>query len=255
MKKLFAMLPCYNEMQDIDPLVRKWVSLKDDFLKRGYELQVYCIDDRSTDDTNSVIRKLVSEFSDTVHLIEHEVNKGLGGVLHTSFDYFTEHGQKGDVCVLMDGDNTHDPVYALSMLPKVEGGFDCVIASRYCEKSETKGVAPIRLFMSWGARAFYSAILGVKNVKDYTCGYRAYTYSIIQKAQKTYGGKFVERRSFACMMEALYKLSLIGAKFAEVPFELRYDHKQGESKMRIFKTVKESIGTAIHLRATTKVKQ
>ena len=102
--------------------------------------------------------------------------------------------------------------------------------------------------MSWGARVFYTMMLGVKNVKDYTCGYRAYTYSIIHKALAVYKDKLVERRSFACMMEVLYKFSLVGAKFDEIPFELRYDHKQGESKMRIVKTVKESMQTAVSLR-------
>ena len=132
---------------------------------------------------------------------------------------------------------------------------DCVIASRYCNKSETKGVSPIRLFMSWGAKQYYSAVLQVKNVKDYTCGYRAYTYDIIKKAYDEYGDDMVERRSFACMMEVLYKLNLIGAKFDEVPFELRYDHKEGESKMRIIKTMRESLSTAMSLRIHGKKKK
>ncbi|MBQ7595778.1 MAG: glycosyltransferase family 2 protein, partial [Clostridia bacterium] len=91
----------------------------------------------------------------------------------------------------------------------------------------------------------------VKNVKDYTCGYRAYTYDIIKKAKEKYGDKFVERRTFACMMEVLYKINLLGADFAEVPFELRYDHKEGESKMHIVKTVKDSLITAANLRIHT----
>ena len=56
------------------------------------------------------------------------------------------------------------------------------------------------------------------------------------------------------MMELLYKLSLCGAKFEEVPFELRYDHKAGESKMRILKTIRESLITAASLRIHTKRK-
>lgn len=248
MQKLFAMLPCYNEAKDISSLVKKWVDLTDNFNKRGYDLQIYCVDDKSIDETNAVICKLEKEFSQRVHLIEHEVNKGLGGVLMTCFNFFQTNGREGDVLVLMDGDNTHDPIYVLDMLLKIEDGNDCVIASRYCSTSETKGVSPLRLFMSWGARFFYSIILGVKNVKDYTCGYRAYSYFIINSGKKKFGNELVERRSFACMMEALYKLSLVGARFAEVPFELRYDNKQGESKMRVLKTIRESIGTAINLR-------
>jgi dolichol-phosphate mannosyltransferase len=166
----------------------------------------------------------------------------------TSFTYFVQNCKEGDICVLMDGDNTHDPAYALDMVPQIEVGYDCVIASRYCLKSKTEGVAGIRLFMSWGARLFYTLILGVKNVKDYTCGYRAYTFDIIDKGFKRFGSDFVERRSFACMMEALYNLSVVGAKFAEIPFILQYSNKLGESKMHIGRTVKESFGTALRLR-------
>ena len=248
MHKLFAMLPCYNEEKDIEPLVHKWMELDDEFSRRGYALSVYCINDCSTDSTKDVILKLAQTYPERVRLVNHEVNRGLGGALMTALRVFLEQGSSQDICVLMDGDNTHDPVYTLSMLPKIESGADCVIASRYCGESETKGVSAFRLFLSWGARAYYSLLLHVKNVKDYTCGYRAYTFGIIEKARASFGENLVERRSFACMMELLYKLNLCGARFEEVPFELRYDHKAGESKMRILKTVRESLITAAHLR-------
>jgi len=253
MNRLFAILPCYNEMHDIGPLVEKWVEMAPKIEAAGFELSVYCVDDKSTDDTNNVIRQLERQH-DIVHLIEHEVNKGLGGVLTTGFNFFANNGGEGDICVLMDGDNTHDPVYVIQMLDKIKAGYDCVIASRYCVSSETKGVSPIRLFMSWGARAYYSLILNVKGVKDYTCGYRAYTFEIIKKALDKYSASFIERRSFACMMEALYKLYTVGARFDEVPFELRYDNKQGESKMRVLKTAKESLSTALELRRKYKAR-
>lgn len=251
MNKLFAMLPCYNEEKDIEPLVHKWMDLYDDFLQRGYELSVYCINDCSTDDTETIIIGLTDTYPEKVHLVNHEVNLGLGGGLMTAIHRFLELGSGKDICILMDGDNTHDPVYTLSMLPKIESGADCVIASRYCGESKTKGVSAFRLFLSWGARVYYSLLLNVKGVKDYTCGYRAYAFSIIRKAYQTFGDKLVERHSFACMMELLYKLSLCGAKFEEVPFELRYDNKAGESKMRIIKTVRESLITAASLRFHT----
>lgn len=248
MSKVFAMLPCYNESENIDPLVQKWIGQTEPLSKTGYNLAIRCIDDKSKDNTKEVIEGLCRMFPDNVRLIPHEVNKGLGGALSTAFDAFLAEGKEGDVCILMDGDNTHDPFFAVSMLQKMREGFDCVIASRYCEKSATKGVSGIRLFMSWGAKQFYTFILRVKNVKDYTCGYRAYNYSLIKRAKEKYADRFVERRSFACMMEVLYKLWMVGGNFAEVPFELRYDIKRGESKMRILSTVKESMGAAVSLR-------
>ena len=248
MKRIFAMLPCYNEQDDIEALVEKWIEIKDDWKEMGYELSVYCIDDKSTDNTNAVIRKMMEKYPDTVHIIEHEKNKGLGGGLTTAFNFFNDNGHEDDYLVIMDGDNTQDPIHSLKMPEKITDDKFCVIASRYCDESQTKGVSGIRLFMSWGARFFYTITLSVPNVKDYTCGYRLYTYHAITSAIDYYGRSFIERRTFACMMEALYKLSLIGVKFDEVPFELKYHNKQGESKMRIEKTVIDSVGTAISLR-------
>lgn len=248
MKKIFAMLPCYNEQDDIESLVEKWVKIKGKWENKGYELSVYCIDDKSTDNTNTVIKSIVKKYPDMVNIIEHEVNKGLGGAIFTAFTFFNNNGQKGDFLVVMDGDNTHDPIYSLTMPDKITDDKFCVIASRYCENSKTKGVSGIRLLMSWGARFFYTITLSIPKVKDYTCGYRLYTYSTINSALAYYGSSFIERQTFACMMEALYKLSLIGVEFDEVPFDLRYDNKQGASKMNIIKTVIDSVGTAISLR-------
>lgn len=247
MKKIFVMLPCYNEQEDITELVEKWIEIKDEWNNRGYDFSVYCIDDKSTDNTNAVIRHLIKKYPNIVNIIEHEVNKGLGGAIFTAFTFFNNNGSDEDFLIIMDGDNTHDPIYSLTMPEKITDDKFCVIASRYCDNSKTKGVSGIRLFMSWGARFFYTMTLHVPNVKDYTCGYRLYTYSAIRDAIECYGVSFVERRTFACMMEALYKLSLIGVKFDEVPFELRYDNKQGDSKMRIIKTVMDSVSTAISL--------
>ena len=50
-------------------------------------------------------------------------------------------------------------------------------------------------------------------------------------------------------MELLYKIYLVGAKFEEVGFELRYDNKCGKSKMNVLKTAERSLITAIKLKA------
>lgn len=247
MKKVFVCLPCYNEQDNIGILVDEWEQHKQSIAALDYELHMVLINDKSTDQTLEVMKASKDKY-DNITILEHEVNKNLGGGVKTAFDYFLNNGEKDDLCFLMDGDNTHDPKYSIEMIQSVEQEKDCVIASRYCKNSKVVGVPGIRLFLSDGARWFYSLVLRVKNVKDYTCGYRVYTYSIIEKANQTYGESFVEMKTFACMMEVLYKLSLIGARFGEVGFELRYDYKQGESKMRVLKTVKDSITTAFRLR-------
>ncbi len=149
--------------------------------------------------------------------------------------------------VIMDGDNTQNPKYVHEMIKKVKEGNDCVIASRYQEGASVKGLAKYREKLSDIASVYYKLVLNIEGVKDYTCGYRIYTYNIISKLVEKFGEEVVKEKSFACMMELLYKTSIVEAKFAEVPFELRYDQKIGNSKMNVINTMKRSIVTAISL--------
>ena len=186
MAKLFAILPCYNEEMNIGALIEEWNQQKDKLKNAGYDLQVIGIDDCSKDNTKEVILEKSRQY-DNVVLKPHEVNKGLCGGLNTAISYFLENGCDGDLMVLMDGDNTHDPKYIHSMLQELHRGKDCVIASRYCTDSSIVGVARHREFMSDMAKLYYSFLLRVPNVKDYTCGYRVYTYPIIRKLVETFG--------------------------------------------------------------------
>jgi dolichol-phosphate mannosyltransferase len=73
----------------------------------------------------------------------------------------------------------------------------------------------------------------IKGVRDYTSGYRAYKSSIIKKALLIYGNDFIQLKQFgfACTLEKIVKLNLIGAKFSEIPFVLNYNMKTSKSKM------------------------
>lgn len=247
MKRIMAFLPCYNEGENIGSLIDEWNHQRSALLNRGYELCVIGIDDCSKDDTRQVILSK-SEQYDNVTLLPHEVNKGLCGGLNSAIASFLKRGEKGEFMVLMDGDNTHNPAYIHEMLNKIETGPDCVIASRYCADSAVVGVARHREFMSDMAKYYYSMMLHVPGVKDYTCGYRLYTYDIIEKLVEKFGTEPVQEKSFACMMELLYKLYIVGARFGEVGFELRYDNKKGASKMHVFKTMRKSLSTAVRLK-------
>ena len=55
----------------------------------------------------------------------------------------------------------------------------CVIASRYQPGARAQGPQASRKLFSDGARLYYTLVLHVPGVKDYTCGYRVYTLSLI----------------------------------------------------------------------------
>ena len=247
MKTLYAFLPCYNEADNIRPLSLKWLAERDKLRRRGYVLEIVAIDDKSTDHTGDMLFALAQELPDFTALT-HKVNGGLGAALSTAIRYFLTNGKEDDLCAFMDGDNTHDPEYIHALIKKIEDGVDCAIASRYEKGADIHGVPGHRAFLSDCAKVYYTMMLHVPNVKDYTCGYRVYTYPCLARAWEHFGDGLVTKRSFSCMMELLYKLHCTGAGFGEVPFILRYDHKQGASKMQVFKTIGDSLVTAAALR-------
>ncbi|MBQ7934773.1 MAG: glycosyltransferase family 2 protein [Clostridia bacterium] len=247
MKKLFAFLPCYNEEQNIGPLIEEWMKQKETLTNAGFQLKIIAIDDCSTDHTKEQILQKAKLYPEVL-LVAHPINKGLCGGLNTALSYFSVHGKQGDLMALMDGDNTHDPIYIHPMIARIQEGNDCVIASRYREDSAVVGVARHRELMSDMAKIYYTLMLRVPGVRDYTCGYRVYTLRLINRLLERFGNDPIQEKSFACMMELLYRCHLVGADFGEVGFRLRYDFKQGESKMNVFKTMRKSLTTAIKLR-------
>lgn len=251
MRTLFVTLPCYNESQNIQPLIEKWLRQQQELTQSGYTLHVAPIDDCSTDTTKEILQSVAAEHEQVMPIL-HEKNLGLCGGINTAIAYFLRHGSKGDLLALMDGDNTQDPCYIHAMLSKLDAGKDCVIASRYRAESGVVGLAKHRAFMSDMAKHYYRLVLRVPNVRDYTCGYRVYTYDCIDRLVSVFGQTPVQERSFACMMELLYKAYIAGAEFVEIGFQLRYDHKKGDSKMRVSQTMWKSLLIAPRLRLTKK---
>lgn len=250
MVKLNVYLPCYNEEGNIVPLVGEWLAEEDKLRAAGYELAIIPIDDKSRDNTLSLMRQLEAAHPQ-VRIIAHEENKNLGGGLNTALEDFLACCGEGDLMCVMDGDNTQKPRFIHAMLEQAKSA-DCVIASRYQKGAEVFGVPAARRFLSDGAKLYYTLVLRVPGVRDYTCGYRVYRYGAVRTARAMYGDELVTMRTFSCMMELLYKLHRSGASFREVPFSLYYDEKEGASKMRILNTVKDSFLTALQLKAAAK---
>lgn len=237
---LYAVLPCYNEENNIKKLVLEWNRLNSKLNKENVILKIIIVNDGSSDNTFAVATDLEREYNN-VMVINHEINRGLGEALNTGFKYAAGEKDKGFVCV-MDGDMTQSPEYIFSMLKKVrEQKLDCVIASRYQKGAKVEGLSLYRKLLSHGARIVYSLIAKIPNVKDYTCGYRLYRIEALKTLIKKYNGKVASESGFACMMEILIKLNREGFKIGEVPFILKYQLKDGQSKMKVWHTIITSL--------------
>ena len=123
---------------------------------------------------------------------------------------------------------------------------DIVIASRYQLTSKTKGLNKLRKILSFGAAILYKIFFPIKNIKDYTSGFRAFRLGKIKNVWKI-DKKFFSEKGFSASADILLKLYKDKNKirFSELPINLRYDLKKGESKMKIFKTIYLNIALII----------
>jgi len=249
MSKIYVLLPCYNEQENIKILIDKWIhQFNSKELKAKFDYEVVAVNDGSSDCTQNILKNM-EKSNKNIKVIEHEQNQGLGKALTTGVSYIEQCALEEDIICTMDADNTHDPRYIHRMLRKMESsGADCIIASRYQKGSKIFGVPAVRNLLSYGARLMYTIFMRIPNVKDYTCGYRIYKMKSIKRAYSHYGDNFINESGFTCMVEILYKLHAVGATFNEVPFELRYDLKKGTSKMKILRNAARSLNIAVNAR-------
>jgi len=233
---IFVVLPAYNEADGLPSLlnrIRRVFALN----RRAYHVIV--VDDASTDDTPEI----AIEYSQTmpVSLVQHIENQNLPGALRSGLTAAVGLASEGDVIVTMDGDDTHPPAFINPLLQKIEEGYDVVTASRYQNGSRVVGVPKFRILMTYGAKLLFQTIMPIPGVRDYTCGYRAYRFNVLLETMEHYGEEFVSEKGFSCMADVLLKMRKFKFVFGEVPFLLRYDQKQGLSKMNVGRTVSMSL--------------
>jgi dolichol-phosphate mannosyltransferase len=236
-------LPAFNEADSLPPLLCAIHAALD---RADIPYSVIVVDDGSSDATAQVASQ--ASFHMPVVLVEHTVNQGLAEAIRTGFRAALAQCSPGDVIVLMDADNTHPPALVHRMLGLVREGHDVVIASRYQPGARVIGVPWHRNLLSLGARGLFQIVFPIKGVRDYTCGFRAYRENVLRRAMDDYGDGFVSEKGFSCMSDVLLKLRRYNLVMGEVPLILRYDQKGGVSKMRVARTIWQTLSLMVRRR-------
>jgi dolichol-phosphate mannosyltransferase len=233
---VFLVLPAFNEEGNLALVLDGCALATKD---TGCQLRVVLVDDGSTDNTSTVAHARAIEMP--IELIVHEVNQGLGRTIHDGLKRAAELAGPDDAIVTMDADNTQPASLIPRMLQALEAGNDLVIASRFRPGSQVVGLSLFRRMLTLVSSVLYRAIRPIPGVRDYTCGFRAYRGSLMQKAFAEYNGCLVTETGFTCMAEILVKLAALSPAIQEVPMVLRYDRKKGASKMPVVRTVQRSL--------------
>lgn len=227
-------LPAYEEAASI-------AQLLDGLLQHtghGPNTHLIVVDDGSKDATAQIVRS----FADRgVTLVQHRENKGLHEAVRTGLIAALDVTGDDDVIITMDADNTHNPDRIPLLLAQIAAGYDVVIASRFAPGGRMIGASFPRHVYSTGARVILGTRFGIPGVRDYTCGYRAYRASRIKEAFDRWGDEFIDVPGFTCMLDILLRLHALGASITEIPLVLRYDWKESASKLRVLRTIRNTM--------------
>ncbi len=216
MSSSVVIIPTYNEIENIEAIIRAVFELPKNF-------HVLVVDDNSPDGTGPCVTQLQKEFPNTLFLETRTEKAGLGTAyihgfkwaLSKAYEYIFE----------MDADFSHNPSDLIRLLKACENGSDVVVGSRY-----KKGVNVVdwplhRVLLSYGA-SFYVKIITGMRVDDPTAGFVCYKRAVLEDINLD-SIRFV---GYAFQIEMKFRAYLKNYKITEISIIFR-DRVRGKSKM------------------------
>ena len=217
MSQYLVIIPTYNEKENVEKMLRKVMSLSKPF-------HVLIVDDGSPDGTATIVKTLMKEFPERIHIEERSGKLGLGTAYVHGFNWGLE--RKYDYIFEMDCDFSHPPDDLVKLLAACEEeGNDMAIGSRYVKGINVVNWPMGRVLMSYYASKYVRMVTGM-TFRDATAGFKCYHNSVLRKILQD-KIKFV---GYAFQIEMKFKAWKYGFKIKEVPI-IFTDRTEGTSKM------------------------
>lgn len=142
MKLLSAIVPCYNEEENVPYFYEEFMKNEDFFKKHELTFELWYIDDGSRDKTAEEVKKLILK-DKRVHLLSFSRNFGKEAALYAGLEKVS-----GDYVACMDADLQDPPGLLPEMFGYLWQGYDTVATRRVTRRGEP-------LIRSFFARMFY----------------------------------------------------------------------------------------------------
>ncbi len=168
MKVLSAIVPCYNEEENIVDFYHEFMKNEAFFREKDVALELFFIDDGSKDGTAAEVKKLAGG-DERVHLVSFSRNFGKEAAIYAGLEK-----ARGDYVVFLDADLQDPPSLLPEMYGYVEQGYDTVATRRVTRKGEP----PLRSFF---ARIFYRLMKKISRteIMDGARDYRLMTRQVV----------------------------------------------------------------------------
>ena len=217
MSNALVVIPTYNEIDNIEPLLRDIILLQRDF-------DILVVDDNSPDGTSALVEKLIKEYPNNIFLLKRTSKLGLGTAYIAGFKWALK--RHYDFIFEMDADFSHNPKDLLRLYSACENeNCDMAIGSRYVTGVNVVNWPINRVLLSWGASRYVRWITGMK-IDDTTAGFICYRRHVLE-AINLDAIKFV---GYAFQIEMKFKTYLSKFIIKEVPV-IFTDRTKGTSKM------------------------
>lgn len=214
--KNLVIIPTYNELDNIRPMIDKVFSLPEKF-------DLLVIDDGSPDGTAAIVKEKQQQYPGQLHLIERSGKLGLGTAYLTGFQWALDNGY--DYVFEMDCDFSHNPDDLVRLLKAAMDGSDLVIGSRYITGVNVVNWPMKRVLLSYYASAYVRIVTGMP-VRDATAGFVCYSAALLRKIDLSK----IRMKGYGFQIEMKYTAWKLNTKVTEVPI-IFTERTFGASKM------------------------
>lgn len=228
-----VIIPTYNEIENIESIVRAVFSLRKSF-------HLLIIDDNSPDKTANKVKQLQEEFPDKLFLEERAKKSGLGTAYVHGFKWALQRDY--EFIYEMDADFSHNPndLERLYEACHFETA-DLAIGSRYVTGVNVVNWPLSRVLLSYFASVYVRMVTGMK-IMDATAGFICYRRQVLESINLD-KIKFI---GYAFQIEMKYRTFAKGFVIKEIPV-IFTDRTKGQSKMS-GAIIKEAVFGVLSLR-------
>jgi dolichol-phosphate mannosyltransferase len=216
MSRFMAMLPTYNEAENIGPLL-------DAILAQGPEWEALVVDDDSPDGTWRIVRERAAA-DPRVHLLHRTKDRGRGLAGIAGFRRAIELG--ADWVLEMDADFSHNPAHIPAFVEASQRA-DLVIGSRLVPGGGERGRSPLRGWITQFASFYIRTTLGLP-LRDPTSGYRLFSRRLLEAMP----WEAMHARGPEIVQEVLVAAGARGFTMLEVPIMFE-ERRAGQSTFNL----------------------